>query len=61
MNISSSFVLKYSCKTTPKDKRAKVKWERGKIRERNAALDTHGYARAAAAALGYDGVALAEQ
>jgi phage terminase large subunit GpA-like protein len=41
-------------KTTPKDKRSKVKWEWVKIRERNEALDTHIYARAAAVAVGYD-------
>ena len=41
-------------KTTPKDKRSRVKWEWVKIRERNEALDTHVYARTAAAAVGYD-------
>lgn len=44
-------------KTTPKDKRSKVRWEWVKIRERNEALDTHIYARVAAAAVGYDTLA----
>jgi phage terminase large subunit GpA-like protein len=36
------------------DKRSKVKWEWVKIRERNEALDTHIYPRAAVATVGYD-------
>ncbi len=43
-------------KTTPKDKRSKVKWEWVKIRERNEALDTHIYARAAATGVGYESI-----
>ena len=44
-------------KTTPKNKRSHVKWEWVKLRERNEALDTHVYARAAASAVEYDGMA----
>ncbi len=47
-------------KITPKDKRAKVKREWVKVRERNEALNTYVYARAAEAAIGYDAVAQEE-
>jgi phage terminase large subunit GpA-like protein len=45
-----------SLKTIRKDKPLKIKWEWEKISERNEALDTHIYTRAAAAAVGYDSI-----
>ena len=54
MSTSSNSVPKFSKRPRQRTKRSKVKQEWVKIRERNEALDSHIYARAAAAAVGYD-------
>jgi len=54
MSTSSNSVSKFSKRPRQRTKRSKVKQEWVKIRERNEALDSHIYARAAAAAVGYD-------
>lgn len=45
-----------SFETRGENKSFEIKWVWVKIRQRNEALDTHIYARAAAAAVGYDSI-----